>query len=73
MSNISYRQGKHPNSISNLIREGRPLLYEQQKKARSITLTDDSWNKLEILAKAYNCASKSEFIEKICRGEIQLS
>ena len=66
-----HKQGQHPNSISNLSREGRPRKYNDNKKRRNITVTDEGWSGFEKLAKKYG-VSKSDIVERIGRGEIKL-
>lgn len=46
-----------------------PELYDELKRQRSISLTDTGVKSLDLLAKSFRL-SRSEFIEKISRGEI---
>jgi len=61
-----------PNSLANLELgrgqgHGRTLDYEQRKKKRGITVTDQGWNGLETLANQAD-VSVSEFLERVGRG-----
>jgi hypothetical protein len=68
-----YHRGQHPNSLENLTYNGgRPQQYDTSKKTRTVTVTDEGWLGFEQLAKQYGCSNKSEFIEKLGRGLIEL-
>ncbi|MGF1489772.1 MAG: hypothetical protein ACFBSE_22020 [Prochloraceae cyanobacterium] len=65
--------GKHPNSLKNLsmaVNTGRKVKYESKKKNRTSTLTDESWEKLKLLANQHGCSGVSDFLEQIARGAI---
>ena len=69
MSNQKYSQGQHPNSLSNLTyREGRKRDFAQRKKTRGVSLTDEGWENMKLLASKHGCSSVSDFLEKIARG-----
>ena len=68
-----HQAGKHPNSLKNLslaVNTGRKIKYESKKKNRTSTLTDESWEKLKLVAKQHGCSSVSDFLEQIARGGI---
>ncbi len=71
-----HKQGKHPNSLRNLIPgvsgSGRKTQYGSKKKKRGIYLTDESFTNLTFLAKKYGCSSVSDLLEKFGRGIIPL-
>lgn len=50
----------------------QPEIYDQIKKCRSVALTDDGWTGIDKLAQQKEL-SRSEFIEKIGRGLLQIS
>lgn len=68
-----YSQGKHPNSLANLNKtEGRPQQYKSKKERKNISITSEGWEGIGKLAQQYGCSNKSEFIEKLGRGLIEL-
>lgn len=75
------RRGKkpqtNPRSLANLTHEGRPLAYDQPKKTRGITVTDDGWRGFQALAELARGTgakglSASELVESLGRGSINL-
>ncbi len=64
--------GRHPNSLQNLKLGGNKAKYDQPKKRRNISLTDESWEKCRKLVKQNFGLSVSEFMEQLIRGEIDL-
>lgn len=72
MQEKKIKPGKHPNSLQNLKLGGNKLRYEQPKKRRSISLTDDGWEMCRQLSKQNFGLSVSEFMEQLARGEIDL-
>ncbi len=59
----------HPNSLANLT--GRPQAYlDEKKKRRNLTVTDTGWEGAQPIVRKAGCASVSEFIEKLGRGQI---
>lgn len=72
MQEKKVKPGKHPNSLKNLKLGGNKLRYEQPKKRRSISLTDEGWDKCRQLTKENFGLSVSEFMEQLGRGEIDL-
>lgn len=59
----------HPNSLANL--SGRPKAYlNEDKRRRSLTVTDTGWEGAQPIIRQAGCASVSEFIEKLGRGQI---
>ena len=74
MKKKQYTRGKHPHSQENLaLSEGRPCLYSSPKKKRNISMTEEGWEDLKILAKNLGYPSVSEFLEKISRGQVKIS
>ncbi len=70
-----YAPGRNPESIKNLIHEGRPSgsdIYGEPKKKRTLTITESGWQGITKAAKEAGCTSVSEYLEKIVRGEIGL-
>jgi len=67
----------NPRSLANLTHEGRPLAYDQPKKTRAITVTDDGWRGFQTLAdgargRSAKGLSASELVESLGRGTINL-
>ncbi len=50
----------------------QPEIYDQIKRCRSVALTDDGWQGIDKLAKEKRL-SRSEFLEQIGRGLLQIS
>jgi len=70
----TYRPGLHPNSLANLTaKTGRKPDFGARKKTRGVTLTDEGWEKLKLLAREHNCSSVSDLMERISRGLVELS
>ena len=65
----------NPKSLKNLrLGEGEiRTRYEEQKKQRSVTLTDTGWKAVRGMAKEKFGLSVSELFEQIGRGNIKLS
>jgi len=71
-----YAHGKHPNTLANLIHQGRPTseeLYGEPKKKRTLTVTESGWQGLVEASKATGCNSVSEFLELIGRQPAQFT
>jgi len=67
---------KRPSLISSQkAKRGRPptLSEEKKRKRRNISISDTAWDRLEKLANDLGCASKSELLEKIGQGNVDLS
>ena len=52
--------------------DGRATLHGARKKARNLSLTDDAWSNIKVIAKEHNL-SVSELVELIGRGKIKIS
>ena len=68
----SYKPGEHPNSLANLVHEGRPKAYGAEKKQRYLSITEEGWNGVKDVAKMADCNSVSDLIEKLGRGDIKI-
>ena len=69
-----YRPGYHPNSLANLTsKTGRKPEFGARKKTRGVTLTDEAWEKLQLLASEHSCSSVSDLVERISRGLVEIS
>ncbi|GAB4551289.1 MAG: hypothetical protein Tsb0014_45580 [Pleurocapsa sp.] len=66
-------RGKHPNSLKNLQLGGNKIKYDQPKKQRSVSLTDEGWSKCRAEIKSALGITVSEFLEQIGRGEIKIN
>lgn len=62
----------HPNSLSNLKHEGRPLKRGTYKKHRRLSVTDEGWQGCQQIAEDLGI-SVSEILESLGRGELILS
>ncbi len=67
--NTKYLRGKHPNSQQNL--GGAEPLYEVAKKKRSLWVTDQAWEQLDLLAQTHGL-SRAELVERLGRGLLRL-
>lgn len=66
--------GQHPNSKANLIyHEGRPQAFGTKKLKRNLTVTEEGWERLQMVIKEVGCSSVSEFLEKLGRGQLKVS
>lgn len=66
-------RGKHPNSLANLQHKGRPVVFEEKKKVRTVSVTQTGWDGVFQAAEASGCSSISEFLERLGRGEVKVS
>ncbi len=66
-------RGKHPNSLENLKKRGNKAKYNQPKRQRSVSLTDEGWSLCKNEIKTALGLSVSEFLEQIGRGEIKIN
>lgn len=66
-------RGQHPNSLANLQHGGRPSVFEEKKKVRAVSVTQQGWNGISQMAEQYGCSSISEFLEKLGRGEVKIA
>lgn len=62
----------NPRSLENLKHEGRPPAFEEEKKRRTLTVTDSGWDGTMAVAKALGSRGVSELIELIGRGQLQV-
>jgi hypothetical protein len=70
------KQQKNPNSLKNLIHEGRPSskqVYGEPKVQRTLTVTETGWKGAVAAIKAAGYGSISDYLEKIGRGQEILS
>jgi hypothetical protein len=73
MARKKYTQGEHPNSLANLTyHKGRQSDFGERKKTRGVSLTDEGWNRMKLLAELYGCSSVSDFLEKVARGLVEI-
>lgn len=68
-----YQKGKHPNSQAALNRNGRPKAYGMEKERRYLSITEEGWQGAQAVARAYGCSGLSEMIEKLGRGDLNLT
>lgn len=62
----------NPRSLENLKHEGRPPAFEEEKKRRTLTVTDSGWEGAVAVAKGLGCRGVSELLELIGRGQLQV-
>ncbi len=68
-----FPKGQHPNSLANLTyHKGRKSNYGTPKSKRGVTLTDEGWNGIKVLAEQHGCSSVSDFLEKVGRGLVEV-
>ncbi len=63
----------NPKSLENLTHEGRPRKYDEPKKQRRLSLTDQAWENLKNLSEELGFTSVSEMIEELARGTLTIS
>jgi len=66
------KRGHHPNSKANL-QAGRPVAFDEKKKVRAVSVTQQGWTGIAQMAEAAGCASVSDFLEKLGRGELKMA
>lgn len=67
-----YPVGKNPNSLSNLIHEGRPSakdIYGEPKKKRTLSVTESGWQMTARYIKSLGYSSVSEYLEDLGRKQ----
>lgn len=62
-----YSHGTNPKSLQNLSREGRPALYNQPKRRRTLEITDAGWHGFTKFVKNAGYNSITDYIEKVGR------
>lgn len=60
----------HPNSLKNLIHEGRPLVVGEPKKPRQLTVSETGWEGSLSVADELGCTGVSDLLEKIGRKQL---
>ncbi|KAM3099268.1 hypothetical protein ACKFKF_15050 [Phormidesmis sp. 146-12] len=60
----------NPKSLANLIHEGRPLAFDEEKKRRTLTVTESGWEGAMAVAKELDCRGISELLELIGRKQL---
>ena len=73
MPQTSGRKAKanvNPRSLENLRHEGRPPAFDEEKKRRTLTVTESGWEGAMSVAQALDCRGISELIELIGRGQL---
>ena len=71
-----YPRGKNPNSLANLTLGygAKPKGFDsEEKKRRYLTVTDTGWEGMKSFVSQYGCKSVSEFMEKVGRGQLDIS
>ena len=69
---LTYKPGKHPNSLANLTHEGRPKSYDTEKKQRYLSITEEGWRGVKEIVVEAKCKSVSELLEKLGRKELKI-
>ncbi len=64
-------RGHHYNSLANL--QPRAKTYSEEKKRRTLTVTDSGWTGAVEVIEAAGCSSVSEFMERLGRGEVKIA
>ena len=60
----------NPKSLANLMHEGRPPAFDEEKKRRTLTVTESGWEGTMAIAKELGCRGISELIESIGRNQL---
>ena len=66
------KSGVNPESLKNLNREGRPMVYDQRKKNHNITVTTTGWEGAQATARSLGYGGVSEFVEQVGRGQLHV-
>lgn len=66
------KKAVNPRSLENLKHEGRPPAFEEEKKRRTLTVTDSGWDGAMAAAKSLDCRGVSELLELIGRGQLRV-
>lgn len=53
-------------------RKTRRCLYGQRKKSRTMTISDDGWERLSAIGRAMGGISRSELLERFARGWVSV-
>lgn len=65
------KEKTHSNNLAKF--SGRPKAYlNEAKKRRNLTVTETGWQGAQPIIRKLGCASVSEFIEKLGRGQIDI-
>ena len=64
-------RGQHQNSLANL--RPQKKIYEEEKKKRTLSVTESGWTGVAEVALSTGCKSVSEFLEKLGRGELKIT
>ena len=70
---MKYAPGQHPNSQANLQLRGRTPEYGVHKKQRYLSVTEEGWRGIKVIAQQAGCSSISDLIEKLGRGELTIA
>jgi hypothetical protein len=60
----------NPNSLKNLIHQGRPLAVGEKKKERTVTVSQTGWEGTQAILHSLGCSSVSELLEKLGRKQL---
>lgn len=67
----SMGRGQHQNSLANL--RPQQKMYDEEKKKRTLSVTESGWKGVVEVVKATGCSSVSELLEKLGRGEVKIA
>lgn len=67
---MSPKRKAHPNSLKNLIHEGRPLAVGEPKKQHYVSVSETGWEGSQALAEELECRGVSELLEKLGRKQL---
>jgi hypothetical protein len=60
----------NPNSLKNLIHQGRPLAVGEKKKEHTVTVSQTGWEGTQAILQSLGCSSVSELLEKLGRKQL---
>ncbi len=64
-------RGQHQNSLANL--RPQQKIYDEEKKKRTLSVTESGWKGVAEVVEATGCSSVSELLEKLGRGEVRIA
>lgn len=62
----------NPNSLKNLIHEGRPPAFDEPKQRRYLSVTETGWSGSQAAVKALGYSGVSELLENLGRGRVKI-
>jgi hypothetical protein len=70
VDNMKKPHRTNPNSLKNLIHQGRPLAVGEKKKEHTVTVSQTGWEGTQAILQSSGCSSVSELLEKLGRKQL---